>query len=152
MQDDNFISVSGNVGQDPKVGVSTYGPWAFLSICNNKTQFAKDKKDQKPPRPRWFKLKATKGCAEFIAKHIKQGTRVAVIGELDTKVDGETTETFIVVKQISKLPPLVKNDQQAAPVQNPPTQQQQAPVQAAPSDTYKDDDFRGSADDDDMPF
>jgi len=85
------VIVFGNVGQDPELR-RTNDQTAVVNFSLADTERWKDKQGEQQSRTEWFRCKCFGPQAELIAKYVKKGNQLMVIGKMRTsewEKDGE---------------------------------------------------------------
>jgi single-strand DNA-binding protein len=94
----NQFQALGRVGQDPKVAQVGETAVTRFSVATNETW--KDKSGEKKERVDWHNVEAWGKLGELVAKYVKKGSNVFVVGKLriDTKGEGDDRRTYVTVR------------------------------------------------------
>ena len=92
----NRVTVTGNLGDDPRTGESKSGrAWASIRLACNRSW--KDAGGQARTRTDWFPVVAFNGLAKSLS-HLAKGDQIAVDGHLQSReyTDGEGKKRTVV--------------------------------------------------------
>lgn len=103
----NKTFLLGHVGKDPTIRTTNAGD-SVASFSLATTERYKDKSGQKVEKTEWHNITAFSPLAEVIAKYVEKGSKLLIIGKLQTRKwtdkDGaERYTTEVVAKEMELL-------------------------------------------------
>lgn len=104
---ENFVSLTGNVGQDPEVKhISDSSVVANFSMAT--TSYYRNKEGNTSSKSQWHSIVAWFHLAKLAENHIKKGSLVQIIGsieyqEFNDKDGNRRSKTVIIAKEIKLL-------------------------------------------------
>lgn len=115
----NHLTITGNVGKDPRVNVGDFGTVLGFGLAF--TPRKKDGDEWKDNGPTlWFDVSAWGDLADKYADDVKQGTRITVSGSIGSREHGGVIYTTLraeslVIESKPKIPAVAAANYQSTP-------------------------------------